>query len=125
MINKISSKSFIEDNLQKVSEILIKYDPVKIVFYYNEKVENPDGYDSEAKMLLKHIHMFGGIKNINKQILHNLLYSCFCHMFGNGISFQTGLYSRCSMKELKKLIGKKESYKFAAKEIWELLNRND
>jgi hypothetical protein len=97
--------AFVKDNLQKVAEVLIKHDPVGLVFKDdNSKVENPDEYDGEAEELLNHINLYGGIKDITKEVLHNLLHSCFCEMFCSCMDLRDGSFSLRSMEDLEKTI---------------------
>lgn len=123
---KLQWEAFVNDNMQKVAEILIKYDPIGLVFRDdNGKVENQDEYDSEAKELLTNINLYGGMNKIKKEVLQNLLHSCFCQMFCYGNGLIDGSFYLLSIEDVEHTVGTKDRYKEPAEEIWDLLNANN
>ena len=122
LIRNLKSYWFVKTNTSKVSDILIKHDPCSLIYIKDNKIRNPFEYYSEAEALLDLINFYGGIKEINVNILHNLLYLVFIEQHIVLMNLLDGCPIIQSVEELEQSIGTRDKYLPIAQEIFDLIN---
>lgn len=101
-----------------IADILMKHDPMRIVYYDNGVLENPGEYDSEADDIIQEIYIRDSF--LTKEFLFNAIHRIFCMSFGV-FEGHNGEFQIPTMDHVNRMVGDKENYRKVSEEIWDTM----